>query len=99
MYTDVFSGDEIVSDSFEINLIYDGVGGEVHSKLLTKGGVDVDIGCGNAFAQQKPADDGEEHEKVEEVEDKEEKVNNVLDAFHYQTTPFTKAEYFTFNND
>lgn len=85
----MFSGEEIISDSFEITPVFDGVGGEVKSKLVSVGGVNVDIGCGDAFGKG-AAEEGEEEGGVE---DKEEKVNNLIDAFKYRGTPFTKSEY------
>jgi hypothetical protein len=93
VYQDIFSAEEIISDSFDIVPVFDGVGGEVKSKLVIKGGVNVDIGCGNAFGQKAGGEGQEPEEPIEEVEDKEEKVNNIIDAFKYQPTPFTKAEY------
>lgn len=42
-----------------MTIVFDGVGGEVKSKLVSKaGGEEYDIGCGNGFA--KPAEEGEE---------------------------------------
>ena len=90
----MFSGEEIISDSFEITPVFDGVGGEVKSKLVALGGVTVDIGCGDAFGKGTP----EEGEEEEGVDDKVEKVNNLIDAFKYRGTPFTKSEYFKILN-
>lgn len=84
VYVDVFSGEEIISDSFNIVELFDGAGGEVKSKLVVKGGVDVDIGCGNAFGGKNEEDEeegagGNENPNVEKVVD-------LIDAFKYQET-------------
>lgn len=44
VYLEIFGGDEIISDSFEIKEVFNGAGGEVKSRFVTKGAVDVDIG-------------------------------------------------------
>lgn len=87
VYVDAFSGEEIISDSFEINEVFDGVGGEVKSKIVVKGGVKVDIGCGDAFGKG-GGEEGEEGEGG--ADDNDEKVNNIVDAFKYSETQFGK---------
>ena len=47
LYFDLFAGDEIISDSYNIVLKHNDVIGEVDSKYIAKGDVEVDIGCGN----------------------------------------------------
>ena len=81
---DVFSGDEIISDSFKLEEVFDGVGIEVQSKYITKGGENIDIGCGNAFGGNEDDNDGG---------DATEKVLDVMDVFQYQESPFTKKDY------
>lgn len=44
VYLNVFGGEEIVSDSFNITPCFNDVGGEVKSKLIVVGAVDIDIG-------------------------------------------------------
>ena len=44
VFFDVFSGDEIISDSYKIEKVFDGVGGEVKARWVTKGGENIDIG-------------------------------------------------------
>ena len=44
VYQDIFSNEEIVSDSFTIVPLFGGVGGEVKSQYITKGGENIDIG-------------------------------------------------------
>eukprot|EP01017_Pseudomicrothorax_dubius_P032570 TRINITY_DN4276_c0_g1_i1.p1 TRINITY_DN4276_c0_g1~~TRINITY_DN4276_c0_g1_i1.p1 ORF type:complete len:191 (+),score=68.93 TRINITY_DN4276_c0_g1_i1:128-700(+) len=90
IYKDAFSGDEIISDSYEMKPIFDGVGYEVRAKNLVKGGEKIDIGCGNAFG----AGGGEE--QAEEVKDETYTVLDLLDTFHYQETTFSKSDYVTY---
>lgn len=87
VYQDIFTDEEIVSDSFNIALVFDGVGGEVEAKYVVKGGENVDIGRGNGFGGG-----GED----EETDDKVEKVLDVVDAFRLNTTSFTKKDYMTY---
>ena len=77
LYLDLFSGAELVSDSYPSEEIYDGVGLEVKSNMLVKGDVDVDIGCGNAF------NNPDENKEEEGNKEPPEKVNNILDTFQY----------------
>lgn len=51
IYEDLFSGEEIVSDSYTSKgeVCFDGAGVKVKSKFLNKGAENIDIGCGNAF--------------------------------------------------
>jgi hypothetical protein len=81
VYEDVFCGDEIISDSYDMNFVFDNVGAEVESKWITVGGENIDIGCGNAFG-------GNDDEAAET-----QKVLDLIDNFKYQETAFTKADY------
>lgn len=87
VYQDIFTDEEIISDSFDINLLFDGACGEVASRYVAKGGVNVDIGKGNQFGGG-----GEE----EEIDDKVEKVIDVVDAFRLNSTSFVKKDYMTY---
>lgn len=49
LYSDIFSGTEVISDSYPSTEIFDGVAIEVKSRMVVKGEDNVDIGCGNAF--------------------------------------------------
>lgn len=66
-----------------IKPVFDGVGGEVDSKIIVKGALNVNIGCGDAFGKG----GGEEGEEADAGgaggDPSDEKVNNVLDAFKY----------------
>jgi hypothetical protein len=44
VYFEIFGQDEIISESFEITKVFNDAGGEVKSRLITKGAVDFDIG-------------------------------------------------------
>lgn len=72
IFQDVFSGAELISDSYPMAEVYDGVIYEVKSNMLVKGEENIDIGCGNAFA-------GEAEAEAPPADVY--KVNNVLDAF------------------
>jgi hypothetical protein len=55
------------------------------SRMVEKGGGDVDIGCGNSFGGDAEAD---------AVDSNVEKVNNVMDAFQYTETQVGTASDF-----
>jgi len=56
------------------------------SKMVTKGGGDVDIGCGNSFGGTGEDDEG--------VDSGVEQVNNVIDGFQYTETQIGTANDF-----
>lgn len=84
VYFDVFSGDELISDSYPITLEYNDVIMVVPSRMIAKGGDDVDIGRGNEFGG------GGEDEGVDNTV---ERVNEIISGFSLQETSFTKKEY------
>ena len=88
VFYDVLSNDELFSDSYKPVPIYDGCGYEIASALVVKGVGDIDIGRGNSFGGKDEEDAG--------VDDKAEKVNNLIDAFKYQETSFSKGDYTTY---
>ena len=49
VYHEIFGGDEVISESFDIVKVFNDAGGEVKSRLITKGAVDVDIGTNSFF--------------------------------------------------
>jgi len=77
----------MISDSYKIERRFNDVGGETPSRWVNKGGENIDIGRGNEFGGG-----GED----EAVDDKSEKVLDIVDAFHYMETSFTKADYTTY---
>ena len=87
VYFDVISGDEMLSDSYAIQEIYDGAAFEVPSRMITKGGEEVDIGRGNQFGGG---------DADEAVDDTQERVNDIMDGFKLSQVGFTKKEYATY---
>lgn len=83
IYTDFISGDELLSDAYEPNLV-DGVIYEADCAMVKVGGGDIDIG----------ANPGEED--VDEVDDAVETVNNVVYSFRLQNTGFDKKSFLTY---
>eukprot|EP00598_Pedospumella_elongata_P000338 CAMPEP_0184973608 /NCGR_PEP_ID=MMETSP1098-20130426/5305_1 /TAXON_ID=89044 /ORGANISM="Spumella elongata, Strain CCAP 955/1" /LENGTH=178 /DNA_ID=CAMNT_0027496069 /DNA_START=49 /DNA_END=585 /DNA_ORIENTATION=- len=91
VYRDIISGEEMLSDAFKLEDVIDSDGNKVEglmcveSKMITKGGGDVDIGCGNSFGGT-----GED----EGVDSTAETVNNVVDGFQYTETQIGTANDF-----
>jgi hypothetical protein len=91
VYTDLLSGDELLSDAFSLKQVMDADGTPVEglmyceSKMVQKGGDAVDIGCGGAFGGDDP-DAG--------ADDTVETVNNVIDRFGYTETQIGSASDF-----
>mmetsp|Transcript_10879 Transcript_10879/g.16067 ORF Transcript_10879/g.16067 Transcript_10879/m.16067 type:complete len:181 (-) Transcript_10879:425-967(-) len=98
VYKDLFTGDELMSDSHKINPVVDEDGEEVpglfevESRTIAVGGDNIDIGCGNAFGG------GDE-----DVDDNVEKENNIISesaGFGYTEIPFgSKAEFKAYLKD
>lgn len=85
IYTDIFSGDELLSDAYDLKEV-DNVVYEADCAMVTvSSGGDVDIG-GNPSAE-----DG-----AEELEDGAETVNNVVYSFRLQQTAFDKKSFLTY---
>lgn len=91
VYKCILSGDVVMSDAFPQLPVKNAEGEEVDgafmvkSKMVAKGGGDVDIGAGNAFGGG-----GED-----ELDDSVETVNNIVDAdtgFGYVALSYTKSE-------
>ena len=91
VFHDIFNNEEILSDSFMINEKFEGVCGEVKSKMIKKGGdEDIDIGCGNAFGGTNEPEEGEEAEAGGAQSGSSSVVKEVdlIVAFKYQETSF-----------
>ena len=74
-------------------MLYNDAVGEVNSRWTTKGDVNVDIGCGNAFggtAEEEGAAEGGAGESMEN------KVIDLIDAFKYNETSYSKGDYQTY---
>jgi len=85
VYQDLISGDELLSDSFPYNELYEGVLWEVDGKWVVVGSVDVDIGA-NPSAEGGEDDEG--------VDDQAVKVVDIVDTFRLQEQPpFDKKQF------
>ncbi|KAF5102936.1 hypothetical protein D0Z03_000313 [Geotrichum reessii] len=85
IYKDIISGDELLSDAYDISLV-DNVVYEVNSNLINvKPGADVDIGANPS------AEDGDEA-----LEDGMITVNNVAYSFRLSETSFDKKSFVTY---
>jgi len=84
IYKDLISGDEIISDSYDLKEV-DGIVYEADCAMITEGGVNVDIGA-NASAE----------EAEEALDDQVVKVNNIVHSFRLQSTSFDKKGYLAY---
>lgn len=80
VWIDVFSGDEMVSDSYKSTMIFNDACLEVQAKYITKGATKVDIGGDD---QNEGEDEGGET------------VINVVDAHQLQETELGKKDFMT----
>eukprot|EP00245_Coleochaete_scutata_P010769 TRINITY_DN3878_c0_g1_i1.p1 TRINITY_DN3878_c0_g1~~TRINITY_DN3878_c0_g1_i1.p1 ORF type:complete len:169 (+),score=49.60 TRINITY_DN3878_c0_g1_i1:164-670(+) len=78
LYTDLVSGDELLSDSFDFTEIQNGILWEVEGKWVVKGPIDVDIGA-NASEEGGGEDEG--------VDDQAVRVVDIIDTFRLQEQP------------
>lgn len=81
IYTDLFTGAEIISDSYPNVSLYNGAVWEVQSRKIVVGEVTVDVGCGNAFGGKNEED--EEGGAGGAGEQPVEKVIDLVNAFGY----------------
>jgi hypothetical protein len=85
LYKDVISGDEMISDAFEIQEI-DDIAYEVDAKMIVvKQGADIDIGA-NASAE----------EQQEELEDGAVQILDIVYSFRLTETSFDKKSFMTY---
>ncbi len=87
VYYDIINDDELLSDSYKITEVFNGVGAEVEGRWVVKGAAEVDIGRGSEFGGA---------DADEAVDDQAEKVIDIVDAFRYTETAFGKADYTTY---
>ena len=85
LYTDIFTDEEIISDSYPHVEKFDGVIWEVKSRWIVKGEENVDIGCGNAFGGGGEDEQAGGEESV--------KVLDLVDSFGYEETSHDKASF------
>ncbi|ORY61180.1 translationally-controlled tumor protein [Leucosporidium creatinivorum] len=84
LYTDILSGDEMISDAYDLTLV-DDVIYEADCAMITLGATAVNTGA-NASAE----------EAEEDLEDGEQKVNNVVNSFRLTATSFDKKSFLTY---
>lgn len=89
IFEDIVTGIEVISDSYPMELLFDGAACEVQSRMVVKGDVNIDVGCGNAFGGKNE----EEEEGATGGSAPVEKVNDLIDAFGYEETSFEKADW------
>lgn len=84
IYNDIFSGDELLSDAYDLKLV-DDVIYEGDCAMVKVGGDNIDIGANPS------AEDG-----GDDLEDGAELVNNVVHSFRLQPTGFDKKSFVTY---
>lgn len=84
IYTDIISGDELLSDAYDLSLV-DGVIYEANCDMVKVGGDNIDIGANPS------AEDGDD-----DLEEGVELVNNVVHSFRLQQTMFDKKSFLTY---
>ncbi|KAH8914337.1 translationally controlled tumor-associated [Atractiella rhizophila] len=84
LYTDVVSGDELISDAYKL-IDVDDIVYEVDAAMVVVKEGEVDIGA-NPSAEE--AEEG--------VDSTEEKVNNIAHSFRLTSTAFDKKSYMTY---
>ncbi|KAF8709163.1 TCTP family, partial [Rhizoctonia solani] len=84
LFKDVLSGDEIISDAYELKEVDDVVYEVDCSMIVVKDG-DINIGANPSAEEQEEA-----------LEDGAKQVNNVVYSFKLQSTSFDKKSYLTY---
>ncbi|GAA5837469.1 hypothetical protein JCM3766R1_000455 [Sporobolomyces carnicolor] len=84
LYTDIITGDELISDAYDLKEV-DGVVYEADAQMITIKEGEVDIGA-NASAE----------EAAEELAEGESSVNNIVHSFRLTETQFDKKSYLTY---
>ncbi|KAF4637886.1 hypothetical protein G7Y89_g193 [Cudoniella acicularis] len=82
IYKDIITGDEIISDSYDLKEV-DGTVYEIDCEMIVLGAVEVSI-----YWCQRSAEEAEEG-----IEDGAQQVNNVVNSFRLQQTNFDKKSY------
>eukprot|EP00736_Rhodelphis_marinus_P010939 Rmarinus@m.4905 len=84
IFKDVFTGDEMLSDSYPIKFLFDDCVMEVSTRIVSvSNAIDDSLIGGNASAEG--GDDG--------AADEEAKVNDVISSFHLQETAMDKKGF------
>lgn len=77
VFIDIFSGDEVLSDSFEFKEEYNGAILSITSRMINPDDVgNVNIGCGNEFGGNNDEEGGVDPDVV--------KVNNIISNFNLE---------------
>ncbi|KDE05825.1 translationally-controlled tumor protein [Microbotryum lychnidis-dioicae p1A1 Lamole] len=84
LYTDVLTGDEMVSDAYDLKEV-DGVAYEADCAVITLRAGQIDIGA-NASAE----------EAEEDLQEGDSQVNNIVNSFRLTATSFDKKSYMTY---
>lgn len=84
LYTDVITGDEIISDAYDLKEI-DDIVYEANCQMIVIRDGEVDIGA-NASAE----------EQQEDLADGDQQVNNIVYSFRLVSTSFDKKSYMTY---
>ena len=84
IYKDILTGDEIISDSYDLKLV-DNIVYEADCAMITEEAVNVDTGA-NASAE----------EADEALDDTSVKVNNIVHSFRLQSTSFDKKGFLVY---
>ncbi|KAK1769152.1 translationally controlled tumor protein [Phialemonium atrogriseum] len=87
IFKDVFNGDEILSDSYDLEESHGGLFWEANCSMITVGAVQVDTGA-NASAE----------EADEEAEDTDRKVIDIVESFRLDETFYDKKSLKTYLN-
>ncbi|KAI9853312.1 MAG: hypothetical protein M1824_001342 [Vezdaea acicularis] len=84
IYKDIITGDEIISDSYDLKEV-DSIVYEVDCKMITKGGEEnINIGANPSAEEQE-----------EEMDTEKAQVIDIVDAFRLHLTQFDKKSYQT----
>ncbi|GAA5822981.1 hypothetical protein JCM10212_006527 [Sporobolomyces blumeae] len=84
LYNDLLTGDELISDAYDLKEVEDVVY-EANAQMIVIREGEVDIGA-NASAE----------EAAEELADGEQQVNNIVHSFRLTETSFDKKSYLTY---
>jgi len=71
-------------------MLYQDTTAQIQSKMIVKGDVEIDVGCGNEFGGKAEEEEGEGGAPAAN-QSHVAKVNDLIDAFGYESTSFTKA--------
>jgi len=87
LYTDIISGDELITDAFDLKVV-DDIVYEVDGKLISVKEGDVDIGANPSAEEQE-----------ESLESNEEKIINIIHSNRLSKTTFDKKSYLSYLKD